>query len=93
MSLFPLLLRTGQQALYLGLYLSLPVVGAALIAGVAVAIGQAITQIQEQSVGFVAKAIAVLVALVIAGGWIGAALVRFTRSVFALIAVVNRSAL
>ena len=67
------------QALELVLWLSAPPVLAAAIVGLIVSVLQAATQIQEQTVGLVPKLIAVYVALAVAGGWLLAQLLAFTR--------------
>ena len=54
--------------------------------GVIVAIFQAVTQIHEQTIGFVLKLIVVVAVLLVAGGWMLDTLQDFTRQVFSLIA-------
>ena len=50
--------------------------------GVLVAMLQAVTQIHEQSIGFVLKLIVVVLVLAIGGGWMMETLQEFTLSVF-----------
>ena len=57
-----------------------------MIVGVVVAIFQAVTQIHEQTIGFVLKLIVVGGVLLMAGGWMMDTLLDFTRQVFTLIA-------
>jgi flagellar biosynthetic protein FliQ len=66
------------QALYTVLKVSAPMLGLGLIVGLLVSIFQATTQIQEQTLAFIPKIIAVFVALLVFGPWILNTLVDFT---------------
>lgn len=68
-----------QEGLYLVLLVSAPPVLASLVVGLAVSLLQATTQLQDHTLTFVPKLVAVLATLAIAGPWIGAQLVRFTQ--------------
>ena len=71
-----------REALYLVLIVSgLPVV-ISLIVGLIVAIFQATTQLQEQTLTFAPKLIVVFGVLAIAGPWIGHQLLAFTFHLF-----------
>lgn len=59
-----------------------PVLLVSLIIGVLISIFQAITQLQEITMTFVPKIIAVLITLLIALPWMVNVLVGFTRSIF-----------
>jgi flagellar biosynthetic protein FliQ len=72
-------LGLGQQTLWLVAQLAAPLVLAGLVVGVAVSVFQAATQIQEQSLVFVPKVIALIVALTFCGGWMLTLLIEFTR--------------
>jgi len=71
------LLGAGRQALWLVLVLSAPVVLTALAVGLAVGLLQAASQIQEFTLGFVPKILAVLLLLMAIGPWLGRQLVVF----------------
>ncbi|HEX5744925.1 MAG TPA: flagellar biosynthesis protein FliQ [Archangium sp.] len=71
-----------QQALYLVLVVSAPPVLMSLLVGFIIAVFQATTQIQEQTLSFAPKVIIVFGVLALAGPWIGHQLVRFTFHVF-----------
>lgn len=71
-----------QQALYLVVLTSAPAVVIALVVGLVVAVFQATTQIQEQTLSFAPKLVAVFTVLALTGPWIGNQLVRFTFHVF-----------
>jgi flagellar biosynthetic protein FliQ len=71
-----------QQALMLVLVVSAPPVLMSLLVGFIIALFQATTQIQEQTLTFAPKVIAVFGVLALMGAWIGSQLVRFTFHVF-----------
>ena len=60
-----------------------PILLTALLVGFAISLFQAATQIQEQTLSFVPKIIAVAIALVLTGNWVLSELVSFTESLFA----------
>ncbi len=66
------------QALYTVLKVSAPMLGIGLIVGLLVSIFQATTQIQEQTLAFVPKIIAVFIAILLFGPWILNIMVDFT---------------
>lgn len=68
------------------LRLSSPMLVLSMIVGVTVAIFQAVTQIHEQTIGFVLKLIIVVGVLLVAGGWMMDTLQDYTREIFSLIA-------
>ncbi len=59
----------GVQALELTLKIALPLLLVGLVIGLLVSVFQAVTQIQEQSLSFIPKILAVAVVLVVAGPW------------------------
>lgn len=71
-----------QEGLYLVLIASAPPIVVSLIVGLIIAIFQATTQIQEQTLTFAPKVIATFGMLALAGGWIGAQLARYTFQIF-----------
>lgn len=79
-----LLFCTGRM-LWLIFTLSLPVILAATIVGVLVAIIQAITQIQEQTLGFLCKLTAVIITLFMTLTWSGQQLLIFINQIFGLL--------
>ena len=78
-------LDIGLQALLLSAKLSAPVLVTALVVGLAISLLQSITQIQEMTLAFVPKAIAVALALVICGHWMITEMVAFTHDMMARI--------
>lgn len=71
-----------QQALFLVVVASAPPVLMSLVVGFLISVFQATTQIQEQTLSFAPKVVAVFGVLALSGGWIGAQLLRFTFHVF-----------
>lgn len=71
------------KALTVGAALAAPMLLTALVIGLAVSILQSITQVQEQTVAFVPKLVAVAIALVVCGQWMISELVSFTQHLFA----------
>ncbi len=64
------------------LMLATPVLGAALIVGLVVAILQAVTSIQEQTLTFVPKIFAILAVLALLGGWMFTSMREYTLHLF-----------
>lgn len=60
-----------QNALYIVILTSAPMLLIGLIVGLIVSIFQTVTSIQEQTLAFVPKIIAVFVSIIIFGPWIG----------------------
>jgi flagellar biosynthesis protein FliQ len=71
-----------QEALYLTLIVSGPPIVISLVVGLIISVFQATTQIQEQTLTFAPKLIAVFGVLALAGTWIGGQLLRFTFHLF-----------
>ena len=71
-----------MQALYLTLMLSLPTILVASVVGTLFALIQALTQIQEQTLSFAVKLIAVAITLYLTASWMGGELVNYATNVF-----------
>jgi len=72
----------ARQSIELTLAIALPMLGVGLGVGVLVSILQAATQIQEMTLTFVPKIIAVFLALLISFPWIMDKMITFTRDIF-----------
>lgn len=70
-----------KQALFLSLILTGPPVLVAMLVGLVISIIQATTQIQEQTLTFVPKLIAVVVTLALAGPWMVVQLINYTQQI------------
>ncbi len=78
------LLAAGREAVLVVLLASAPPLAAALAVGLVTGVLQAATQIQDGTLGVVPRLAAVLVALGVAGPWIGARVLRFAARCFDL---------
>lgn len=72
-------LTMAQNALFLLLMVSAPVLGVVLIVGLLVSLFQAITQIHEATLSFVPKLIAAIIVFAVAGPWMLTTLVDYIR--------------
>lgn len=72
-------LTMAQNALFLLLMVSAPVLGVVLIVGLLVSLFQAITQIHEATLSFVPKLLAAIVVFAVAGPWMLTTLVDYIR--------------
>ena len=75
----------ATQAMSLALKLSLPLLLVGLVVGVVISIFQAVTQIQEQTLSFIPKIIALVAVVAIAGPWMLDSLVTWTQQLWAAI--------
>lgn len=76
------LIDLGRQALELTLLVGAPLLLAALAAGLIVGIFQAATQINEMTLSFVPKLVAIFLALILGGSWMLGLLTDFTRRLY-----------
>lgn len=70
------------QALWLILLLSAPPILISMVLGLLVAIFQAATQIQEQTLSFTIKLFAVVISIMMLGGWLGGQIFQFANTIF-----------
>ena len=75
----------GQRALEITLMLAAPLLLTALVTGLLVGAFQAATQINEMTLSFIPKLLALALALVLAGPWMLKVLVGYTHELFASI--------
>ncbi len=80
------ILDIGREAIWVTVQVGAPSMGCALVLGLAIAILQALTQIQEATVAFVPKLLGVALALVVAMPWTLEFLRSFTVELFGRIA-------
>ncbi|HUD00728.1 MAG TPA: type III secretion system export apparatus subunit SctS [Rhabdochlamydiaceae bacterium] len=74
--------QLAYQALLMILILSGPPILISMAVGLFVAVLQAATQIQEQTLSFTVKLIAVIFTLLLMGGWLGAQIMQYTNTIF-----------
>lgn len=76
------IINIAQQAIYTGIIVASPMLGLGLLVGLLVAIFQATTQINEQTLVFIPKILAVVIALLIFGPWIIKTMTEFTTKIY-----------
>ena len=78
------------QTLWVAIKVASPVLFSTLLMGILVSIFQAATQINEQTMSFIPKVLAMTITLVITGPWLMKVLMNFTVDIFNLVQEVNR---
>ena len=78
------------QAVYLILLLSMLPIVVAVFVGLMVSLFQALTQIQEQTLSFAVKLIAVSLTLLLSVNWLGAELYNYAIRIFEIIETVEQ---
>jgi flagellar biosynthesis protein FliQ len=84
-----MVLRVVREGLLLVLVVSAPPLLAGLVVGLVVGALQAATQIQDPSIAFVPKLVAVVAVVLVSGPFLGAQVVRFAEALLALIPLVR----
>ncbi|WP_163536808.1 flagellar biosynthesis protein FliQ [Gracilibacillus sp. YIM 98692] len=72
----------AEQGIYTILLVTGPLLLLALVVGLLVSIFQATTQIQEQTLAFIPKIVAVLVGIIVFGPWMLTTMVEFAANLF-----------
>ena len=72
----------ASQALYLVLVISLPPIVIASVIGIVLSLVQAVTQLQEQTLTFGVKLIAVVLSLFLLGGWMSGEILLYADEIF-----------
>jgi len=75
-------IKIGQDALLTVLMVAAPMLGLGMVVGLLVSIFQATTQINEQTLTFVPKIVAVMAAIFLFGPWMLTTLVEFTARLY-----------
>jgi len=75
-------LQLGTNALQTMIYLAGPVLLAAMAVGIVISILQAITQINEQTLTFIPKMVAVIIVLVVMSPWMLKIMQEYAISIF-----------
>lgn len=73
----------GARAIWVTIEVAAPTLIAALLVGLIISIFQAATQINEQTLAFIPKVIAMTIAIVVCGPWILQVMINFTTEIFA----------
>ncbi|MCX7708913.1 MAG: flagellar biosynthesis protein FliQ [Clostridia bacterium] len=72
----------AMNALKTVMFVSAPMLGVSIIVGLAISIFQATTQIQEQTLSFVPKILAIFASLGLFGAWMLRVLIEFTQNLY-----------
>ncbi len=80
----------ARQSIELALLISMPMLGVGLAVGLIVSIIQAATQIQEATLSFIPKIVAIFIVLLYAFPWIMDKMVTYTRDIFMNFPVILR---
>ena len=75
-------LDIGREALWLAVLLAGPMLGAALAVGLFIGVIHAATQIQEMTLSFIPKLLALVVVLFVVGPWMLRVIVTFSERLF-----------
>ena len=74
-----------MDAITLALKIALPMLMVGLVVGLVISVFQAVTQIQEQTLAFIPKVLALVAVMVIAGPWMLGQLEAYTQALYASI--------
>jgi flagellar biosynthetic protein FliQ len=77
-------LDIAAQALTISAKLAVPILVVSLVVGTIISLLQAVTQVQEMTLTFVPKVLAIAAVLMVSGGWMLNELVEFTRGLYEL---------
>ena len=72
----------ARDAMMTVLYLSMPLLGISLVVGLVISVFQATTSIQEQTLTFIPKLLAILISLALFGAWMGKISVEFSTGLY-----------
>lgn len=73
----------GREAIVMGLLISAPVLLTGLLVGLVVGLLQALTQVQEQTVAFVPKLIAMVLVMSLSLPWVLAQVIDYIQGLYA----------
>ncbi|MDI3546960.1 MAG: flagellar biosynthesis protein FliQ [Halanaerobiales bacterium] len=77
-----IVISIGKESIYTVLLIIAPIMGLGLLTGLLVAIFQATTQIQEQTLAFIPKILVILLSIAIFGPWMLSTMVDFVTNLF-----------
>jgi flagellar biosynthetic protein FliQ len=80
-----MVVKIMRESLMTILIVSTPILGVGMVVGLIVSIIQTTTSIQEQTLTFVPKIIAIFVTVILLGSWIIRVLVNYTNNIFMMI--------
>jgi type III secretion HrpO family protein len=75
------ILYLGKSTIMLIFWLSMPVIGAATLVGLVIALIQTLIQLQEQTLAFAAKLTVIVVVFFIIGDWMAMEMLNFQKQI------------
>ena len=81
-----LIVEKLREGIWVAIKLGGPTLVLSMLVGVLIAIFQAVTQIHEQTLGFIMKLMVVVLVLLVGGSWMMQNLLEYARGIFELIA-------
>lgn len=85
-----MIMNVLKNGMFTGAMIAAPVLIVSLIVGLLISVFQATTQIQEQTLTFVPKLIAILLVVAIGGSWMLHTLISFTSEIFNMISLITK---
>ncbi|HOK93837.1 MAG TPA: flagellar biosynthesis protein FliQ [Spirochaetota bacterium] len=80
-----MIIKIMRESLMTVLIVSAPILGVGMFVGLIVSIIQTTTSIQEQTLTFVPKIVAIFITIILLGSWMIRVLVNYTNNIFLLI--------
>jgi len=80
----------GGRALFMIFLMSAPMLFGAVALGLVIAILQAVTSVQEQTLGFVPKLLITFIMLIVFGPWMSSTMLKFTRETWLRIELIGK---
>ncbi len=77
-----LVIELTQQAIKVTLMLAAPMLIGAMVVGITVSLFQAVTQINEQTLAFIPKIVAIMALIIISGPWLIETMTSYTEELF-----------
>ena len=75
-----------REGMWVVIQIAAPMLLLSMFVGIVLAVFQAVTQIHEQTLGFIMKMSVIILTLLVAGGWMGETVLDYAKEVFSLMA-------
>ncbi|MDR2560910.1 MAG: flagellar biosynthetic protein FliQ [Holophagales bacterium] len=85
-----IILELGRQALKTALYVAAPALLVSMVVGLSISMFQVVTSLQDQTVAFVPKVLAVMTVVVLSFPWMVRVLTQFAAKMFTDFNIVTR---
>jgi len=82
------IIETFREGVWVVIKTAGPMLLLSMVVGIFVAIFQAVTQIHEQTLGFILKMTVIILVLLVAGGWMGQTLLDYAGRIFELMVTI-----